>query len=193
MPGLGLEWAAFHAQTRKKVKEKERKKRKPAVTSQQLAGLLGDDQKEKQSQFRMEQIEIAAQLLAPLGNENAIKMEPDTPNRFSGRVRSSRVSLVADEDTKLSYDSELEEGEIDERMLPVKQEAHLESTQRAPEGFAFLTGVDCHNKPIQQTDETAYTIIVKMEPTTHTATGTKRRAEELEEGRIVVKKERLED
>ncbi|KAG8752301.1 hypothetical protein FRC12_012037 [Ceratobasidium sp. 428] len=160
--------------------------------SQQLEGLLGDKQKGNKARLRMEQIEIAAHLLAPLGNKNTIKMEPCMFNHASGRVQSFRVSVTAAEEMKLSYDSELEEGEIDERMLFLKQEAHTESTHCVVERFILPAGVSYHDKPVRM-DATASALATKMKPTTHTATGAKRRAEELEEGLIMVKKERLED
>ncbi|KAG8779248.1 hypothetical protein FRC12_024503 [Ceratobasidium sp. 428] len=124
-------------------------------------------------------MEIAARLLAPLGNETPIKLEYG-------------------EDTKLSYDSELEEGEIDERMVFVKQEIHTEPAQCTGECFSLSTEVDCQHKHVQQTAGTVLavtpdrTVAVKIEAT-HITTGMKRRAEEPEEDLIVVKKERLED
>ncbi|KAG8701611.1 hypothetical protein FRC09_005242 [Ceratobasidium sp. 395] len=155
MPELRSKWEMFRAQNQKKIEKQERRRRNKA-------------------RLRMEQIEIAAHLLAPLGNKNTIKIEP------------------LEEETKLSYDSELEEGEIDERVLSVKQEAHTELTYCVVERFVLPAGVSYHDKPVRM-DATASALAIKVEPTAHTATGTKRRAEELEEGSIVVKKERLED
>ncbi|KAG8779252.1 hypothetical protein FRC12_024507 [Ceratobasidium sp. 428] len=121
----------------------------------------------------MEQMEIAAQLLAPLENKKPTKLE-------------------CDEDTKPSYDPELEECEINERVLSVKQEAPMRSTQCVVERFVLPAGVSSHDKPVRM-DAIASALGIKMKPTTHTTTGTKRRVEELEEDLIVVKKERLED
>ncbi|KAG8779251.1 hypothetical protein FRC12_024506 [Ceratobasidium sp. 428] len=173
-------------------------------------------QKERRAQLRMEQAEIAARLLAPLGDENPIKTGPD-------------------EDTKPFYDPELEKGEMGEQISFVKQEMHTEASQydcieRKPnealkEEFrqyklrnpgpirpsADMNIDDLNYKPqfeakikLEASDRSPLiygttlvvtsneVLTVKTETMQHAPTGTKRRAEEPEDGLIMVKKERLE-